>query len=75
MTAFHSDYRMADVADTTADMLTGAARLGREAGLRYVYTGNQPGRVGDLENTACATCGEILIARRGYRIPGLPGHR
>jgi pyruvate formate lyase activating enzyme len=68
VTAFHSDYRMADVADTTADMLTRAARLGREAGLRYVYAGNQPGRVGDLENTVCATCGEILIARRGYRI-------
>ena len=68
VTAFHSDYRMADVAGTTPEMLRRAAGFGREAGLRYVYAGNQPGRVGDLENTACATCGERLIARRGYQI-------
>ena len=47
LTAFHSDYRMTDVADTTAEMLTRAARLGREAGLHYVYAGDRPGRVGD----------------------------
>jgi pyruvate formate lyase activating enzyme len=67
VTAFHKDYRMTDPANTTPEMLQRAARLGREAGLRYVYAGNLPGRVGDLEHTSCQ-CGERLITRYGYLI-------
>jgi pyruvate formate lyase activating enzyme len=59
---------MTDVGSTTAAMLQRAARIGREAGLKYVYAGNLPGRVGDLEHTCCSQCGEIVIARRGYLI-------
>jgi pyruvate formate lyase activating enzyme len=70
VTAFHADYKMNDTSDTTADMLIAAARLGRSAGLRYVYAGNLPGRVGDLENTRCVACGEVLVARYGYLIRG-----
>jgi hypothetical protein len=36
--------------------------------LRYVYAGNLPGRVGELENTHCHQCDEMLIRRRGYFI-------
>jgi pyruvate formate lyase activating enzyme len=68
VTAFHQDYRMMDAADTTPAMLQRAAAIGRTEGLRYIYAGNLPGCVGDLEHTACATCGERLIARYGYRI-------
>jgi len=68
VTAFHPDYRMTDVASTTAAMLKKAARIGHDAGLRYVYAGNLPGRVGDLERTICRHCGEVLIARLGYLI-------
>ena len=42
--------------------------IGKSAGLRYVYAGNLPGRVGDLEHTACPRCGRLLIERRGYHI-------
>ena len=35
-----------------------AAGIGQAAGLRYVYAGNLPGSVGDLEDTRCAACGE-----------------
>jgi pyruvate formate lyase activating enzyme len=49
-------------------MLQRAARIARESGLRYVYAGNQPGRVGELEHTHCAGCGERLISRYGYLI-------
>ncbi len=49
-------------------MLLGAAAIGRASGLRYVYAGNLPGQVGDLEDTRCAACGELLIARYGYHI-------
>ena len=68
VTAFHGDYKMTTPANTTADMLLDAAAIGRASGLRYVYAGNLPGRVGDLEDTRCAACGELLIARYGYHI-------
>jgi pyruvate formate lyase activating enzyme len=68
VTAFHQDYQMTDAPNTTAAMLLRAAQIGREAGLRYVYAGNLPGRVGELEHTHCHGCGERLIARYGYLI-------
>ena len=68
VTAFHQDYKMTSPDDTTADDLLRAAAIGREAGLRYVYAGNLPGRVGDLEDTRCHHCGELLIQRLGYLI-------
>src|ERR671913_1723316 len=68
VTAFHQDYRMTDPANTTPAMLLRAAKIGRDAGLRYVYAGNLPGLVGDLEHTDCHACGTRLIARHGYFI-------
>ena len=68
VTAFHGDYKMTDPENTTAEMLLTAADVGRAAGLRYVYAGNRPGEVGDLEHTRCASCGETLVARYGYFI-------
>jgi pyruvate formate lyase activating enzyme len=68
VTAFHQDYKMTDPSDTTPAMLLRAARIGQEAGLRYVYAGNQPGRVGEHEHTKCHACGTRLIARFGYLI-------
>ena len=68
VTAFHQDYRMMDAANTTPAMLHHAADIGRDAGLRFVYAGNLPGRVGDLEDTRCHQCGERLIHRSGYLI-------
>ena len=68
VTAFHQDYKMTDPANTTASDLQRAATIGREAGLRFIYAGNLPGRVGDLEDTHCASCGEVLVARYGYLI-------
>jgi pyruvate formate lyase activating enzyme len=68
VTAFHKDYKMTDPANTTAAMLVRAAHIGRESGLRFVYAGNLPGRVGDLEHTACPACGDRVITRSGYLI-------
>jgi len=68
VTAFHQDYKMLDAANTTAAMLERAAGIGRAEGLRFVYAGNLPGRVGGLENTCCHACGERLVARHGYLI-------
>ncbi len=68
VTAFHQDYKMTDRADTGTETLLRAAAIGRAAGLRYVYAGNCPGRVGDWENTRCPECSNLLIERRGYVI-------
>lgn len=68
VTAFHPDYKMTAPAPTTARRLRQAAEIGRSAGLRYVYAGNLPGQVGDLEHTLCPGCGARLIERHGYII-------
>lgn len=68
VTAFHRDYRMTDGADTPAATLLRACEIGAAAGLRYVYAGNLPGRVGRWEHTWCPGCGALLIERRGFRI-------
>ena len=68
VTAFHKDYRMNDPENTTPDMLVHAAETGARNGLRYVYAGNLPGRVGDLEHTRCHQCRALLVERFGYFI-------
>jgi pyruvate formate lyase activating enzyme len=68
VTAFHKDYKMTDPDDTRAETLIRAAEIGRKAGLRYIYAGNLPGQVGDLENTRCGNCRELLVERYGYLI-------
>jgi pyruvate formate lyase activating enzyme len=68
VTAFHEDYKMTGPGDTTPEMLERAAEIGRLAGLRFIYAGNIPGEVGDLESTRCPSCRETLIERYGYLI-------
>jgi pyruvate formate lyase activating enzyme len=68
VTAFHQDYKMSDPANTRPQDLLRAAKIGREAGLRFVYTGNLPGRVGDTESTRCPQCSTLLIERYGYLV-------
>ena len=68
VTAYHRDYRMTDHRDTGDDDLLTAAAIGKRNGLRFVYAGNRPGRVGALEHTACPACGQILVERFGYHI-------
>ena len=68
VTAYHPDYRMEDAPPTPASTLQRAAEIGQEAGLRYVYAGNLPGKVGSLEDTLCPHCGKLLIRRRGFRV-------
>jgi pyruvate formate lyase activating enzyme len=68
VTAFHQDYKMTSPDDTRPADLLRAAAIGRDAGLRYVYAGNLPGQVSELEDTRCAQCGELLIERYGYSI-------
>ncbi len=68
VTAFHRDYRMLDRQSTSAKSLIRAATIGKEAGLYFVYAGNLPGMVINLENTYCPSCNATLIEREGFRV-------
>jgi pyruvate formate lyase activating enzyme len=68
VTAFHPDYKMDDRPETDPGKLNLGYTLGKEAGLRYVYSGNRPGEVGTTENTYCPSCELLLIERFGFRV-------
>ena len=70
VTAFHKDYKMTGADATSVATLLRAAEIGAAAGLRFVYAGNLPGRVGRWEHTWCPGCGAVLIERFGFRILG-----
>ena len=67
VTAFHQDYKMEGPENTPVATLERAARIGRDAGLQFVYAGNLPG-LGPLENTQCPGCRTTLVERRGFRV-------
>jgi len=66
---FHPQYKETARPPTPIETMELAARLGREAGLRYVYLGNLPTARG--QNTYCPGCGKPLIERRGYARPAM----
>lgn len=68
VTAFHPMYKRLNTHRTQSNTLQRAADIGQEAGLRYVYAGNLPGRVGSLEDTHCPHCQTAVIRRVGYMI-------
>ena len=65
-TAFHPDYKLDQLPPTPPATLTRARRIGLDAGLHYVYTGN----VHDPEggSTRCPACGQSVIERDWYAI-------
>ncbi len=65
---FHGDYKMTTTPTTPLRTLELACRLGKEAGLKFVYSGNVAGQAD--ESTYCPTCGELLIERVGFGIRG-----
>jgi pyruvate formate lyase activating enzyme len=71
VTAFHTDYRMSDVADTPTATIVRAWEIGKREGLNYVYAGNRPGRVGPREHTFCPGCGARVVERLGFRVLAL----
>lgn len=61
---FHPAGHMRDVPSTPESTLQRAYRIGREAGLRYVYLGN----VARSEDTQCHECGRTLVERSGMGV-------
>ena len=66
LSRFFPAYRLTDVPPTPLPTLLAAAEIGRRVGLAHVYVGNAPDVGG--EDTFCAGCGRLLIARRGFRV-------
>lgn len=74
-TAFHPDYRMTDVPPTPYATLKNAYNIGRETGLKYVYTGNVYDQF--TGSTYCPDCNHVMIRRNWYdvELKGLQGNR
>jgi pyruvate formate lyase activating enzyme len=66
VSAFFPAYKMQEVEPTDLATLQRAWRIGKEAGLRYVYCGNLPGS--GYEGTDCYACGRRLIERDGFAV-------
>ena len=64
--AFHPDYKMADVPPTPPESLELARRVAMRNGVRFAYTGNVVDREGG--STWCPECGKLLIERDWYRL-------
>jgi len=61
---FHPDYKMTDLEPTPLVKLKEAYKIGKDAGLRYVYIGN----ILEEEKTFCYNCGRDLIGRLGFAV-------
>ena len=74
-TAFHPDYKMTDVPRTPLSTLIKAYNIGKETGLKYVYTGNVLDE--STGSTHCPNCNELLIRRNYYdiEVAGLKGNK
>lgn len=63
---FFPNYKLPHTQPTPPEDLQQAYDTAKNAGIRFVYTGNLPGVSG--ENTTCPSCRKTLIGRVGYRI-------
>ena len=59
-------WKLKDLPDTPVETLEKAYKIGKETGLKYVYTGNVPGL--PSEDTFCPKCGALCIDRTNYVI-------
>jgi pyruvate formate lyase activating enzyme len=59
-------WKLQHLPDTPVETLQSAWKIGKEAGLKYVYTGNVPGL--PSEDTFCPKCGTLCIDRTNYII-------
>ncbi|MGC8651043.1 MAG: AmmeMemoRadiSam system radical SAM enzyme [Minisyncoccia bacterium] len=66
ISAFYPAYKMLNVPSTTQNTLIRAYKIGKKAGLNYVYTGNIPDE--NYESTYCPKCGTKIIERWGIEM-------
>jgi pyruvate formate lyase activating enzyme len=66
--AFHPDFMLNDRGPTSPSTLSNAYDIARQAGIRYIYTGNVVDQ--ERQHTYCPGCGRVVIQRNGYDITG-----
>jgi len=59
-------WKLRQLPKTPIETLKRAYEIGRNVGLKYVYTGNVPGL--PSENTFCPRCGTLVINRVGFSV-------
>jgi len=64
--AFHPDYKLANLPSTPPGTLSRARRIALAVGLSHVYIGNVSDT--DGSSTYCAGCGQVLVERDWYTI-------
>lgn len=57
-------WKLKNLPETPIETLETAYKIGKETGLKYVYTGNVPGLLS--EDTFCPKCNNLVIERTGY---------
>ena len=66
VTAFYPAYKMGHLPPTPVASIERAVRIGKDAGLNYVYSGNVSGQ--DNASSFCHHCGENLIGRSHFTL-------
>ena len=64
ISAFHPDYKVQNKSHTPLETLQRAYKIGKKAGLKYIYMGN----VQNTNTTFCPNCHKALIERKGFRV-------
>ncbi|GAK51807.1 pyruvate-formate lyase-activating enzyme [Candidatus Moduliflexus flocculans] len=64
VSAFHPQYKMAHIPQTSPGIIYRAVDIGKEVGLWHVYSGNL--RSDETSTTLCHHCGTPLIRRSGF---------
>jgi len=62
---FSPTYRLKNLPPTPPATLMAARRIALDAGIRFCYVGNL---LSDAENTACPSCGRVLLRRMMYSV-------
>jgi pyruvate formate lyase activating enzyme len=59
-------YKLDQLPPTPLDLLSKAAEIASNEGLKYIYIGNVPGN--ESTDTKCPFCGNVVVRRQGYRV-------
>ncbi len=67
-------WKMKNLPNTPPALISQVYQMAKDVGLNYVYAGNIG--MGEMQNTYCPECGELVIKRSGYhiQIPDKPSH-
>jgi pyruvate formate lyase activating enzyme len=63
---FHPDNKMRDFPSTPMSSIDRARSIGKDAGVRFIYSGNVWGDQG--EHTRCPACNKVIIERFGFNV-------